>query len=137
MNKVLNELILKESSALNDLLELLEEQHQLYLDKDVFGLEGIVKKIEAANIAVAKLEVERRKLLGNKAMKDIAEEYNDEELEKNIVFVKQVAEKAKFQNTTNQVLFKQGLMFTNKMLNIFSPGKNNAKTYNGYGKIRR
>lgn len=46
MNKVLNELILKESSALNDLLELLEEQHQLYLDKDVFGLEGIIKKLK-------------------------------------------------------------------------------------------
>lgn len=136
MKEALNELILKEIEALNGLLMLLEKQHELYLEKNIFGLEDIVKKIETANIEVAKIEVERRKLEGDKSIKVLVKEINDDSLTKNFNGMTELVEKVRSQNSVNQFLIKQGLLFANKMLNLFGRNKN-VKTYNGYGKVSK
>lgn len=136
MKEALNELILKEIEALSSLLMLLEKQHELYLEKNIFGLEDIVKKIESANIEVAKVEVERRKLEGNKSIKVLIKEINDNNLSENFNNMTELVEKVRSQNNVNQFLIKQGLLFANKMLNLFGRNKS-VKTYNGYGKISR
>lgn len=136
MKEALNESMLKEIEALSSLLMLLEKQHELYLEKNIFGLEDIVKEIETANIEVAKIEVERRKIQGDKSIKILAKEANDDSLSKNFDDLAGLVEKVKSQNNINQFLIKQGLLFANKMLNLFGRNKN-VKTYNGYGKISK
>lgn len=135
MKNQLKEVMQKELDALEDLLKMLDEQHSAYIKKDLFALESIVKKIENSNTNVATMEVERRKLIGNKSMKVLIKEINDEELNGNFIEIKNILTKIGFQKDTNELLIKQGLIFTNKMLNIFRPSKN-AKTYNNYGKIQ-
>ncbi|WP_026881225.1 flagellar protein FlgN [Clostridium akagii] len=135
MKNQLKEVMQKELDALEDLLKMLDEQHSAYIKKDLFALESIVKKIENSNTNVATMEVERRELIGNKSMKVLIKEINDEELNGNFIEIKNILTKIGFQKDTNELLIKQGLIFTNKMLNIFRPSKN-AKTYNNYGKIQ-
>lgn len=136
MKEALNESMLKEIEALSSLLMLLEEQHELYLEKNIFGLEDIVKNIENANIEVAKIEVERRKLQGDKSIKVLVKEIDDDGLNENFDKMIELVQNVRSQNSINQFLIKQGLLFANKMLNLFGRNKN-VKTYNAYGKISR
>lgn len=136
MKEALSELILREIETLKNLLMLLEKQHELYLEKNIFGLEDIVKKIENANIEVAKIEVERRKLEGDKSIKILVKEIDDDSLSKNFDDMIQLVNNVKSQNSINQFLIKQGLLFANKMLNLFGRNKN-VKTYNAYGKVSK
>lgn len=136
MKEALSELILREIETLKNLLMLLEKQHELYLEKNIFGLEDIVKKIENANIEVAKIEVERRKLEGDKSIKILVKEIDDDSLSKNFDDMIQLVYNVKSQNSINQFLIKQGLLFANKMLNLFGRNKN-VKTYNAYGKVSK
>ncbi|MFL0251822.1 flagellar protein FlgN [Clostridium neuense] len=136
MKEALSELILREIETLKNLLMLLEKQHELYLEKNIFGLEDIVKKIENANIEVAKIEVERRKLEGDKSIKILVKEIDDDSLSKNFDDMIQLVHNVKSQNSINQFLIKQGLLFANKMLNLFGRNKN-VKTYNAYGKVSK
>lgn len=136
MDEVINQIIISECDALNELLVLLQKQHKSYLNKDLFALEDLVGKIEKSNISIARLEVQKKQALGSKTMKEFIAETNDHELKINLREMKKVVQIVKLQNETNQVLFKQGLIFTNKMINIFKPN-NSSKTYNGYGKINK
>ncbi len=45
-----------------------------------------------------------------------------------------VLESIKHQNETNDLLIKQQLVFTNRMLNIINP-KREKGTYNSYGRL--
>jgi flagellar biosynthesis/type III secretory pathway chaperone len=45
-------------------------------------------------------------------------------------------EKTTQQKDTNDILLKQQIMFTNKMLNIMNPSRE-IKTYNSYGNLSR
>ncbi|SMC17946.1 Flagellar biosynthesis/type III secretory pathway chaperone [Clostridium acidisoli DSM 12555] len=132
----LNDVMKSEFDSLGELLVVLKEQHNAYIKKDLFALEGIVKKIENINGKVAKFEVERRKLVKDKSMKVLIKEFNNEELEQNFNNVSNILKEVKSQKETNEFLIKQGLMFTNRMLNIFRPSKV-AKTYNNFGKMRK
>jgi flagellar biosynthesis/type III secretory pathway chaperone len=131
----LNEVMVNEFNVLSNLLAVLEEQHSAYVKKDLFALEGVVKKIQDANVEVAKIEVQRRKLVGNNSMKTLIKEFNNVELEENFNKMSNILTKLQSQKETNQFLIKQGLSFTNRMLNIFRPNKN-AKTYNNYGRMK-
>ncbi len=135
MENELKEVMKKELAALEDLQKMLDEQCSAYVNKNLFALEGIVKKIQNSNVAVATMEVERRKIVGDKSMKALVKELNDEELSDNFNKISVVLKKIQSQKDTNQFLIKQGLMFTNKMLNIFRPNKV-AKTYNNFGKVK-
>ena len=136
MKDKLNEIILQETITVRALLLELEEQHRCIIVSDVFGMEACVNKIKEANKNIAHMEVERRKLTENRSMVEIIDEARDAELEKNFHKIKLLLQGAVQQKDTNELLIKQGLSFTNRMLNVLSPVRE-SKTYNAYGKVKK
>lgn len=134
MKEQLKDVMVKEYNALKELLESLDKQHELYLKNDIFQLEDIVKTMESNNRAIAGLEVERRKITGANSMNALIKSFKDEEMENNYRNIKKLLEEIKVQKESNELLFRQGLVFTSKVLNIFSPNKN-LKTYNSLGRM--
>lgn len=136
MRDVLNDVILKESAALENLLKLLDEQHIMLVKNDIFGLEDIVGKIQLSNKEIAEKEMERRRLVGGEAMSKVIDSYGDRELDSNYRKIKRLLSEVQLQKDTNEMLIKQGLGFSTRMLGIINPDRN-MKTYNSYGKMGR
>jgi flagellar biosynthesis/type III secretory pathway chaperone len=136
MKDKLNSVIIQEIEAIIILLLALEEQHRCILVNDIFALEACVGKIKEANKNIACMEVERRKLTGNRAMTEIVEEFRDDELENNYHKIKKLLQEVVLQKDTNELLIKQGLSFTNKILNVLNPVRETT-TYNAYGKVKK
>jgi len=136
MIQKLNEVMINETSAIKNLLLELENQHKCIVTSDIFGMEACVGRIKEANKDIAHMEVQRRKITENKAMGPIIEEAKDSELENNFYKIKQLLHEVVLQKDTNELLIRQGLSFTNRMLNVLNPARE-AKTYNGYGKVRK
>lgn len=136
MKDKLNEIIIREIETLKELLALLEIQYKLIVDNDVFGLEEIVGKIQQANKAVAQIEMERRSLTKGEAMSKIIEGLGDEETEKNYAKIKLILNELQLQKEANDMLLKQGIAFTSKILNVINPHRE-IKTYNAYGKFKK
>jgi len=136
MKEKLNKIIIQEIEAVETLLLELEEQHRCIVVNDVFGMEACVGKIKEANKKIAYMEVERRKLTENRAMTDIIEEFRDTELENNYYKIKQLLQEVVLQKDTNELLIKQGLSFTNRILNVLNPVRETT-TYNAYGKVKK
>ncbi|MCY6959544.1 flagellar protein FlgN [Clostridium brassicae] len=135
----LKENMKKQSEALKGLLKGLEEQHEYIVKNDVFKMESCVEKIQKHNQNIANLELERRSILKEelkqKTMSGLIEEIDDKDLEKTFRDIQKLINEVKLQKDTNELLIRQGMVFTNKMLMILNPDRQ-AKTYNGYGKIR-
>ena len=127
-------IIQKETEALKGLLVILEKQYKSIINKETFELDAIVDEIKLANREVAKQEVERRKLLNGKKVQDIINESGNKELDRVYREIKMVLESIKHQNETNDLLIKQQLVFTNRMLNIINP-KREKGTYTSYGRL--
>lgn len=123
-----------EEVELQKLLVLLENQHKLIVNKEVFELEAIVDEIKLANKSVAQAEVARRKLVNGKTMKSVITETGNKDLDQAYRRIKRTLKSIEIQNETNDMLLKQQLIYTNKLLNIINP-KRDVKTYNSYGKI--
>ena len=136
MKDKLNNVIIRETAALRSLLLELEEQHKCIITSNIFGMEACVAKIKEANKNIAQMEVERRKLTENKAMGLIIEEAHDIELENNYYKIKQLLQEIVLQKDTNELLIKQGLSFTNRILNVLNPVRE-IKTYNAHGKVKK
>jgi flagellar biosynthesis/type III secretory pathway chaperone len=136
MKDKLNSVMLQEIEAVLMLLLALEEQHRCIIVNDIFALEACVGKIKEANKNIACIEVERRKLTESRAMTEIIEELRDDELENNYNKIKQLLQEVILQKDTNELLIKQGLSFTNRILNVLNPVRE-TKTYNAYGKVRK
>lgn len=136
MVEELKKVLLEEEQELRALLDLLDKQYKLTIKKEVFGLEAIVEGIKTKNKEVAESEVKRRKLLGNNSMKDFVLNSQDKELEEIYRRIQKLLNEIKLQKDTNELLIKQQLGFTNKILNLINP-KRNVTTYNSYGSIRR
>lgn len=135
MTSQLNEVMVEEYKVLKELLETLDEQYEHLTKREVFALDKVVKKIEECSKNVARWEVERRKLTGNREVRKIIEELKDDQLEKNYKNIVKLLEEIQLQKDTNEMLIKQGLGFTTQMLNFINPDRG-AKTYNAYGKRR-
>ncbi|ABR36409.1 flagellar protein FlgN [Clostridium beijerinckii] len=129
-------LIRNQDNDLQELLELLETQYKMIMSKDVFGLEGLVDEINECGKKIAKVEVERRKLIGGKSMPEIVNSSDNKELKEVYRDIGITMEKTTQQKDTNDILLKQQIMFTNKMLNIMNPSRE-IKTYNSYGNLSR
>lgn len=136
----LKELMLLQLKVFGVLLNLLEEQHLYIVKNDVFNMEAVVEKIQKCNQQIASLELRRRDitkgLLENKTFGKLIEEMKDKELENSFKKIRGLLHEIQLQKDTNELLIKQGLSFTNRMLLILNPDRQ-AKTYNGYGKMRR
>lgn len=136
MQEQLNSLMISEYDTLKKLLELLEEQHGYCIERNVFAMEGVVGKIEDVNREIAKLELERRKLMGDNNMSELIRDFHNEELDNNYRKVKMLIDEIRFQKEANEQLIKQGLIFSNKMLSLINPGRN-INLYNAKGALSR
>lgn len=136
MVKELTVVVRKEEETLKKLLSLLEKQYKFVMKKEVFGLEALVDEIKLVNKEVAQAEVERRKLVGKRSMKELVNNSNDEELDKAYREVSKVVLAVKQQKETNELLIRQQMSFNNQILNIINP-RREMKTYNSYGNLSR
>ena len=136
MIEKLTDILVKEENALKKLLDLLDEQFKLIMSKNIFGMEGMVEKLKICNREIAEFEVERRKLISGKSMKEVVRNLNNNDLDNVYRGIQRLLEAIKLQKDTNEALIKQQLGYTNKMLNIINP-RREVKTYNSYGNIRR
>ena len=135
MIEELNKVIVQETNAIKNLLIELDEQHRCIIVNDIFGLESCVRKIKEANKNIAYMEVERRKITEGRVMMDIIDESHDSELLKNFYKIQQLLQELVLQKNTNELLLRQGLSFTNRILNVLNPARETA-TYNSYGKVK-
>lgn len=136
---MINELIKlmqSQEEELKILLELLETQYKMIMSKDVFGLEGLVDKINKSGKKIAKQEIERRNILGDNGITEVVNNSNNEELRENYNNIKRTLNSVISQKETNDILLKQQIIFNNKMLEIINP-RREIKTYNSYGNLSR
>lgn len=136
MVKELNSIVESEIKALEDLLECLDRQHEYIAKNDVFKMEKVVEEINSCNKEIAKWEMERRKLTNGESMGKIVDGLNDKELVENYRKARKLIEELKVQKETNEILIKQGLGYTNRMLQVLNPDRQ-PKTYGAYGKMKR
>lgn len=145
MNKVefikgLLEVMNDQRIALNKLLLILEKQHEYIIKDDVFGMEAVVEDIQKSNQEVADLELKRRQftngLLEGKTLGKLIYELDNPELIEVFRKVRKKLEEIRLQKDTNDLLIKQGISLNNRILAFLNPDRQ-AKTYNGYGKMRR
>ncbi len=137
MNANLKVVIFEEKKVIKDLLDLLDRQYDYIVNKEVVKMDSIVSELEDVSKKLAKLEIERRNIMGKDAsLKELVESSNDEklteayrEIQKNLNMVEQ-------QKKANEELVKNRLFYTKKMLNLLSPKRGNG-TYNAYGQIRK
>lgn len=130
------EVLKVELKELNELLILLDKQYKLIINKDIFGMEAVVEEIKLKNRSVAESEVNRRKVLGKESIKDIIITSKNEELENVYRKIQKLLNTIILQKDTNDLLIKQQLSFTNKLLNLINP-RRDIPIYNSYGNIRR
>ena len=136
MENELIKLMQDQERDLRELLELLETQYKMIMSKDVFGLEGLVDKINECGKKIAKDEVERRKITGEKSIKEIVYNSNSEELKEVFGKLQNTLNNVVSRKETNDILLKQQIVFNNKMLQILNPSREN-KIYNSYGNLKR
>ncbi|MDB2125035.1 flagellar protein FlgN [Clostridium paraputrificum] len=136
MSNKLTIVIKNEGEALKRLLSLLEKQYKHVMKKEVFELEALVEEIKLVNKEVAQAEVERRKLVGKRSMREIVNTSNDEELDNSYREINRIILAVKQQKETNEFLIRQQMSFNNQILNIINP-RREMKTYNSYGNLSR
>jgi flagellar biosynthesis/type III secretory pathway chaperone len=137
MKDILNKMIVDEIEAIKHLLNELEIQYKCIMKNDVFAMEECVSKIKMVNKEVAVLEMEKRKIIGERSIREVIYEIEDEDLMINYRKIRKLLEEVKLQKDTNEILLKQGLSYTNQMLNIINPGSKSLNMYNSYGKVKR
>lgn len=136
---MINELIKlmkSQEEELKELFDLLETQRKMIISKDVFGLEGLVDKINECGKRIAKDEVQRRNLIGEQSIKEVVDKSGNEELKELYSKIQTTLNDVISKKETNDILLKQQIVFNNRMLQIMNPNREN-KTYNSYGNLAR
>lgn len=136
MKDELNKIVCEETFAVKELLEALDNQYQCLIKSDAIAMEMCTDEIQNCNKKIAEFEVKRRQLINGESMKKIIDEIGDKELDNNFRSIKKLLQETKLQKDTNELLIKQKLAFTNKMISILNPDRK-AKIYNSYGKMGR
>ena len=129
-------LIQNQEEDLKDLLKLLDTQYMMIMSKDVFGLEGLVDKINECGKKIAQDEVKRRKLIGTQEITDVINKSNNKELQELYSEIKSTLSEVVSKKETNDILLKQQIIFNNKMIALMNPSRE-IKTYNSYGNLKR
>lgn len=135
MIEKLNNIMKDEILSLEKLLGALDKQHEYIVKNEILKLEKVVEEIEECNREIAKWEMERRNLTKGKTMSSIVEELKDMEIDNNYRKMRALLEELNVQKDANEMLIKQGLGFTTRMLQILNPDRS-AKTYSPYGKMK-
>ena len=132
----LTEIINEEIIVLKKILDILDEQYKHIMEKNIFELDAIVDKMKLANKELAEKEVNRRRLLGEKSMKEILRNSKYEQLDKSYREINILLHTVNLQKDTNELLIRQQMGFNNQILNIINP-RREVKTYNSYGNLRK
>ncbi|APF22158.1 flagellar protein FlgN [Clostridium butyricum] len=132
----LKNLIKEQHEHLKKLLLLLDIQCKMIINKDIFGLESIVEKLNDESKLIAQIEVARRKMLGNESIIEFIHQSNDYDLQELYNELLNTLRDTIDKKKTNEILIKQQLTFTNRMLNIMNPDRQ-IKTYNSYGSLSK
>lgn len=135
MKDKLKRILMHETLALETLLKSLDEQYLNLINNEAFKLEVIVAQIDNNCREIAKWEVERRSLLGDKEISSVIREIGDRQLDIDYRSIKKLIAEVQVQKESNEMLIKQGLGFTTKVLSILNPDRT-PKTYKPNGKRR-
>lgn len=135
MNPELKVIIYEQRKLFKELLNSLDEQYDLMLGKDATLLDKVVKKLENTSRDIAKLEIQRRNIVGSDfSMSSLIEKTNDENIKEAYEEIKQTIKMIEIQKESNQILLKQKLFFNKKMLNTLKPNQG-IGTYNYCGQV--
>lgn len=130
--------IYEEKNMLSKMLNLLDEQYKYILDKDIKNLNDIVKDLENLSRELASVEIKRRAIVSeDKSMKSIIEESNDEHLKEAYKDIVSTIKMVELQKEANNILIRQELFFTKKMINFIKPNNKTSNTYNAHGQIKK
>ncbi|HAK42067.1 MAG TPA: hypothetical protein DCM59_04320 [Clostridium sp.] len=96
----------------------------------------MTKDIDECSRNLARSEGIRRALVGKQSMAKLIDSMDDKEL--SMIYEKLIKELNLLvtQKETNELLIRQNLSYTNSIIDMISPKKENL-TYNGYGKMKR
>jgi len=129
-------LMIDQEKDLKKLSELLDIQHEMIMEKDLFGLEGLIDKLNECSKIIAQEEVKRRKILGENNISEFVKNSNNDELKLGYNNIGNTLKDVLLKKETNDILLKQRLLFNTKMLNIMNPSRT-IKTYNSYGNLAK
>lgn len=135
MSPELKVIIYEQRKLFKELLNLLDEQYDLILGKDATLLDKIARKLENVSRDIAKLEIQRRNIVGsNSSMRSLVEKSDDKNIKEAYEEIRQTIKMIELQKESNQTLLKQRLFFNKKMLNVLKPSQG-IGTYNYCGQV--
>lgn len=134
MNPELKLVMFEEKKLLQELLDLLDKQHEAIIAKELMTLEKLTEDIEAVGKSIAAIEIKRRGLVKEESFSEIIETSDDDHIKEVYKEIKSLLNNLEAQKSTNDTLIKQNLFFTNKMISVIKPQKS-AGTYDSYGKV--
>ncbi|HBI92176.1 MAG: flagellar protein FlgN [Terrisporobacter othiniensis] len=135
MNSQLKVVIFEEKNIIKNLLTLLDEQYNLIIDKDVIKMDKIAKELDESAKNLARIEIKRRNIMGSESsMKEVVEASDDEKIKQAYEEIQATLKMIEIQKEANEILIKQRLFFTQKMINCIKPNKG-IGTYNAYGQV--
>lgn len=135
MSPELKVIIYEQRKMFKELLNLLDEQYDLILGKDPTLLDKIARKLENVSRDIAKLEIQRRNIVGSDfSMRTLIEENDDKNIKEAYEEIKSTIKMIEVQKESNHVILKQKLFFTKKMLNVIKPSQGTG-TYNYCGQV--
>ncbi|MBC6002505.1 FlgN protein [uncultured Clostridium sp.] len=135
MNPELKVVIYEQRKLFKKLLDLLDEQHEFIINKEVTKMDKIAKDLENISRDIAKLEIQRRNIITEEvSMSSLIENCEDEKIKEAYEEIKSNIKMIELQKEANQTLLKQRLFFTKKMMNVIKPNQG-IGTYNAYGQV--
>lgn len=128
-------IVYEEKNILKNLLNLLDEQYDYIINKDIIKMDKIAIKLDEASKELAKIEIQRRNIMGNEVnMREVVELCDDENIKRAYEEITNTIRMIELQKEANDTLIKQRLFFTKKMINFIKPSKD-IGVYNSYGKV--
>lgn len=134
MNPALKLVIFEQKEVLQELLNLLDKQYDFILSKDVINLDKIASEMDDISKKLATIELRRRNLSEGADLKKLIEDSQDNHIKDAYENIKITLTSIQLQKETNEILIKQNLFFTHKMLSMINI-PNSTGTYNSYGKM--
>jgi len=135
LNPEIKVIIYEEKNILKNLLALLDEQYDYIINKEIIKMDKVAKKLDETSKELAKIEIQRRNIMGSEAsMKEIVQLCDDENIKNAYEEIVSTLRMVQLQKEANDTLIKQKLFFTKKMINFIKPSKD-IGVYNAYGKV--
>ena len=135
MNPQIKVIIYEEKNILKELLSLLDEQYDSIINKDIIQMDKIAGKLDETSKELAKIEIQRRNIMGSEAsIKNIVNDCDDENIKSAYEEIVSTLKMVQLQKEANDTLIKQKLFFTKKMINFIKPSKD-IGVYNAYGRV--